>query len=238
MTLQEILNDLALSEYRHVFTGQKDIGPGIDKCFIPGIVTYLNIALTELYTEFKLKTGEMVLRLDGRRVYILDKDFTESQGLGQDKYILDMEDPFNNDLLKVETVLTTDNRLVRLNKHNDRNSMFTPEYNKLVMPRNGDLLHKVDHLVLTYRAKHELLDPIQAAERPEFTYIDLPPAYKQALLLSMAARKTMPLTPAEGLHLGTTYKNLYMAELARLRDQNYENDWDFVEKDIHRDGWV
>ena len=104
------------------------------------IVSYINIALTELYSMFQLRTDELVLNLKtGKTVYKLD-------GTDPDVY-RDGVLYTGNDFMAVTSAFD-ENGEISINNNNDKMSVFTIAYNKIQVP----YATTGEHIALVYRA--------------------------------------------------------------------------------------
>ena len=168
MNLSEYLTQLSYKELSNLSLA--DSGSGsikFDK--IPFVVSCINEALLRLYSKFVLKEGSLILELrEWLSEYHLNSRHTLSSGSMDDKYIIDLEHPFQDDLIKVLDVFDEHGLRVPLNNASNPRSVFTPRVDVLQVPNPflyGDILS------LNYQARHPLLNyhvnPMQEIELPD-----------------------------------------------------------------------
>lgn len=169
MNLSEYLRELSYKELSNLSLA--DSGSGsikFDK--IPFVVSCVNEALLRLYSRFVLKEASLIIELrEWLSEYHLDSSHTVSQGhVSEDRYIIDGEHPFHDDLIKVLDVFNEHGLRVPLNNASNPLSVFTPRVDVLQVP--NPLLYR-NILSLTYQARHPLLNfhtnPTQEIELPD-----------------------------------------------------------------------
>lgn len=135
------------------------------------IVSYINIALAELYSIFQLRTDELVLNLKtGKTVYKLD-------GTDPDVYkegVLYR----SNDFMTVVNAYD-ENGEISINNNNDSLSVFTVAYNKIQVP----YATTGEHIALVYRtAPTEVVFVDDGTGNAEDVEVELPVHMLEALL--------------------------------------------------------
>lgn len=135
------------------------------------IVSYINIALMELYSIFQLRTDELVLNLKtGKTVYKLD-------GTDPDVY-RDGIVYTGNDLMAVVNAFD-ENGEISINNGNDSLSIFTVAYNKIQVPYAAT----GEHIALVYRAAPTEVEYIDDGNGNAVdTEVELPGHMMEALL--------------------------------------------------------
>ena len=135
------------------------------------IVSYINIALMELYSMFQLRTDELVLNLKtGKTVYKLD-------GTDPDVY-RDGVLYTGNDFMAVVNAFD-ENGEISINNSNDKMSVFTIAYNKIQVP----YATTGEHIALVYRAAPtEVVYVDDGNEKAEDVEVELPMHMMEALL--------------------------------------------------------
>ena len=135
------------------------------------IVSYINIALTELYSMFQLRTDELVLNLKtGKTVYKLD-------GTDPDVYRDGMLYT-GNDFMAVVNAFD-ENGEISVNNNNDKMSVFTVSYNKIQVP----YATTGEHIALLYRtAPTEVVYVDDGSGNAEDAEVELPVHMMEALL--------------------------------------------------------
>ena len=135
------------------------------------IVSYINIALMELYSIFQLRTDELVLNLKtGKTVYKLD-------GTDPDVYRDGMVYT-GNDLMAVINAFD-ENGEISINNSNDSLSVFTVAYNKIQVP----YATTGEHIALVYRAAPTEVEYVDDGNGNAVdTEVELPGHMMEALL--------------------------------------------------------
>lgn len=249
MTLQDIFNALSSGELSQLSIGGKAAGV-IDAQNRNKLLPHINLGLTALFKRFRLKEGELLIQLQPAKLrYVLSNEFATSQAgvSSTDAYILDAGNPFTNDLLKVEAVLTDKGYPLPLNDAMQFYSVNTPKLNTLDVPEaivnNGNDLPdklKTTHLKVKYRANHTKLtyDPAYDYAYEEGSELELPDAYMEALLYFVASRINNPIGMSNEFHAGNSYMMKYEQECQRLEADNLQVDVTQTNSRLVRNGWV
>lgn len=190
MILSELLKDLTYGELARLKIGN----------FVPGefqsepdpvryeqLLSHINLGLTEIYKRFFLRSREIYVQLYSHiAVYTLDNKYAQTNTASTEpyKYIMDtVDDPFDNDTLKIEEVYDEGGNKLPLNDINEDLSVYTPSYRSIQVPYpQDDITYAVQ-----YRAKHPPIRYTDALE-PENVEIALPNSLHEALLLYVAYR--------------------------------------------------
>ena len=217
MTLQDILDHLTFGEFQQLFVST-EINAGTEdadnnKVAAVKILPSVRLGLTELHKRFLLREGTLTVSLDGRSTYVLTKIKTVSNN-GTDQYIQDTADePFLDDVMKIERVLDNDGCEIPFNKEAHLGAVRATSYNTLLVPT--DLKRAsgtpVTTLTVIYRANHVPINTETALQDPTTASIDLPVTHLEALLAYIAARVVTPLGFSGESHEG----NNYMAKFER-----------------------
>jgi hypothetical protein len=202
--------------------------------------------LTALYKRFLLKEGRMVLELvPDRTTYPLTNTYSVANlaSTFPVKYILDQDEPFMNDLLKVERIYTNAQFEMKLNDLSDEYSLMMRAYNLLYVPlpvvnRTNEVPCdlKTPTLEIFYRAAHPVI-PIGVD--PCVTVLELPDSHNEALLYFVASRLMMPtgVGQLEG-YGGNMWFQRYEAECARLEQQAMYVHRDAQNTRLVANGWA
>ena len=214
MNLSQYLTELSYKELSNLSLA--DSGSGTIKPEkIPFIVSCINEALLRLYSRFVLKERSLIIELrDYLSEYHLDSRHTVSQGhVSEDRYIIDEEHPFLDDLIKVLDVYDEHGLRVPLNNASNPMSVFTPRMDVLQVPNPfayGNILS------LTYQARHPSLNfhrnPMQEIELPDNLYGAL------SAYVAYSVYNTLNTTEATGA------AQKYMQMYAALVQETVEND--------------
>lgn len=175
MKLSEFLQDIALGE----LSGSSLVEVGsyeIDKNQIGRVIHALNQGLEYFYSNFPLKTNEVIIRrIVGITRYYLDSDYSIYSS-GSIKYICDTpENKFRDDVLHITSVSDTNGYEFPLNDSNNPISVHTPEYNCVQVSDNIGS----NYLVVRYQAGHPRIPLTETADSQ--VQIQIPSSYRTAL---------------------------------------------------------
>ena len=236
MTLQDVYDQLSYGELSQLFAasaGIDDVEGAMPSSSYPKILPSIQLGLTELHKRFFLREGQFYLELQPfTRAYLLSNKFAESNSRSTaDKYILDTDEPFSDNLFKVERLLGTYREEVyeiAMNERGDPSSLMTSRYDRLIVPTDPELapwLKETTQIDVRYRADHPAINTALANAAPSTIEIELPPTHLEALLFYIASRLHNPLgmTP-ETTHEGNNYFQRFLASCEELKMQNYEID--------------
>lgn len=176
MKLKELFQNLALGELSSsslVEIGQFEI----DRKQLPKVIHSLNQALEYFYSNFPLKTSEVVIEImPSISRYYLDREYAYSNPNAFIKYVCDtILKPFKNDVLHILAVRSMNGIGFDLNDDLSLTSVYTPEYNCIQIPANL----KASHLIVQYQANHPyipLTEPLDSNMQ-----LQIPSSYRTAL---------------------------------------------------------
>lgn len=247
MRLQEIFNQLSHAEFSQLHLGND--GEGVTVASHPRIASAINTGLTALHTRFFLREERLTIRLTpGRFSYPLRLAYAQSSRTSREpvRYIEDSrEQPFRENLLKIEQVFTDSHYELGLNDKDNPYSVQTPSMNVLTVPRSiveqdrdlPDAL-KTETLTLVYRANHPILSEDVGLDDPEEFEVELPYTHLQALCYYVASRIHHPTGMNNAFHMGESYFAKYEMECQRLEHSNIQIDQGVTNSRFERNGWV
>lgn len=240
MKLSEIFQALTYGELRQLNIGGAEAS-GITKENQNEILTHVNLGLTELHKRFLLREGRVTLQLlPGVRTYTVSKKHAQSnlESWGVEKYILDsMDQPFEDDLLKIERVYDANGQELGLNASEGYGhplNVRTVSMNTLVLPE----LLEGDTVDVVYRANHPQLIREDNSFDPTEIEVDLPYSHLEALLFYVASRVMNPIGAGGGFHEGNNYAAKFEAACALLDNQGLRLDVGEGNTRLQRNGWV
>ena len=204
MNLSNYLTNLSYKELSNLaFT---ENGSGIIKSSkIPFVVSCINEALLRLYSKFMLKEGSLIVELrKWLNEYNLNSAYAYSNTLSIDKYIVDGDHPFMDDLIKVLEVSDRFGRNIPLNNASNSMSVFTPRPDVLQVP-NPSLYGGL--LSLIYQARHPVLNFEQNPQQE----IELPDTLFGALSAYVAYSCYNCLNTEEATNAAQKYMQTYVA---------------------------
>ena len=239
MTLLELFRDLTYGELSQLALGnlipdESESEP--DAKSYAHLISHINLGLTELHKRYLLSAKEIyVEQYDHILTYQLHSDFaaTNTESAEVYKYILDTaENPFRDDILKIEMVFNEIGEELFLNKRVEEDSLFTPTHTSIQLP--SALF--CNTLAVQYRANHPKLDFTYGMDPSEIEIL-LPDSLKLALLYFIANRAFGVQNTDQGQHASVYFKKYEEAcmkfELFGLDIQPEAENQNFDER-----GWI
>jgi hypothetical protein len=247
MKLQEVFEQLSAGEFSQLSIGGSDAGV-IDEGNYSKVLGHVNLGLTALFKRFRLKEGRLTLALqEGITSYKLKSAFAVN-GVGSTepiRYITDtVLEPFTDDIIKVEQVITSGDYELGLNDASSPISVFTPNALELRVPEAlitgvdwPDELD-TDTLTVVYRAAHPKLTMLAGTLNPSQITLELPDSHLEPLLYYVASRVHNPIGMNNEFHAGNSYYAKYEAACQALENQGLQVDQDSQNSRLSRNGWV
>lgn len=238
MTLLDILKDLTYGELSglaigNLIPGEFDNEP--DPYQYEQIVSHINLGLKEIYKRFFLRSREIdVQQHEEITTYKLHSKYAQSNTtspiLIAERYILDTaEEPYQDDILKVEEVYDEEGTKLSLNDITDPLSVYTPAYNLVQIPYPND----TSIFSVQYRACHPKI-PVTLATDPDTVEVELPNSLHIALLQYVGYRANLRTNPEKSADFWQQFeRSVEHVDRLGLEVQGEPGDWRF---DDH--GWV
>jgi len=200
MLLTEILDSLAGSELANL---NCVVDGAVLEAKIPAIVTAINIGLVKLYTRFQLKRRLLTLKVTSTQlVYSLVSANAVSVNVGG--YILDVDDPFTNDIIQLLTMTSTAGNNIRFDGFNGVMLLSPKTFRFAEAPED-------DTYVIEYSAR-----PTKVVYTGNTDIeVDLPDAYLPPLLAYVASRFYSPV----GIALDSNRSSLDVSYLQRYETE-------------------
>lgn len=237
MRLQEVFEQLSDGEFSQLSVGGEAAGV-INESNQAKVVNHVNLGLTALYARFNLKENQLVLAMQSdREVYRLNSSFAVNARRSQElvRYILDtVDEPFTDDIIKVESVLDEEGEPLGLNDDSDELSLTTPTALTLRVP--ADL--KTQELKVMYRAKHPKIVVGLGYFDPARVEVALPETHLTALLYFVASRVHNPVGMVNEFNAGNNYLSKYEMECQALEGKGLQVDVGQTNTRLRRNGWV
>ncbi|HEY7823548.1 MAG TPA: hypothetical protein VIG24_11960 [Acidimicrobiia bacterium] len=236
MKLIEIFDQLSHAELSQMKLGNGDLA--MNPRDYPRVARSINLGLDALHKRFSLKRGKVIVGLEiGLDTYVLSREYAESNTRSQQpvKYILDSNNPFQDTILKIESIFDEEGEKVPLNVLGDPKSIHTTDERTLLVPEvtEADLTRRV-----MYRKGHRQLTESDWSS-PDNTEVDLPYSHLEALCYFVASRLLNPLGGNEqGNHEGRYYMNLYEKACNELKGQGMEIERDYGAEKFRSRGFV
>lgn len=246
MKLSEIFSQLTTGELSQLGVGGAK-GGAIAPADYHKILNHVNLGLADLFSRFTIRQGRLILALQpGKESYSLNSAYAVNARRSQElvRYIQDTpEEPFLDDVTKVERVLTDAGYEFSLNQQGNPESVITPSATVLRLPRlmlAGDVPDhlKTSKLEVYYRAAHPMIVKSLGPFDPARVEVALPRVYLQALLYFVASRAHNPSGMTNEFHTGNSYAAKYERECVRLVESNLQIDQGRANTRAERNGWV
>lgn len=249
MKLSEIFSQLTSGELSQLAIGGAKTGK-IAEADYHKVLNNVNLALVDLHSRFTIRKGRLVLALQpGKGSYELDSKFAVSNQRSREtlRYIEDTDEPFKDDVIKVEQVLTDTGHELALNVGGNAHSITTPSSTIIRLPKVmtgaglfGDVPDqlKTSKLEVLYRATHPMIVKPVGYFDPTRVEVDLPRVFLQALLLFVASRVHTPVGMGQEHYSGSIYQQKYEQECTRLLMANVEIDDKQENTRAERNGWI
>lgn len=200
MLLTEILDSLAGSELANL---NCVVDGAVLTAKIPAIVTAINIGLVKLYTRFQLKRRLLTLKVTSTQlVYSLVSANAVSVNVGG--YILDVDDPFTNDIIQLLTMTSTAGNNIRFDGFNGVMLLNPKTFRFAEAPED-------DTYVIEYVARPAKVVYVNDTD----IEVDLPDAYLPPLLAYIASRFYSPV----GIALDSNRSSLDVSYLQRYETE-------------------
>lgn len=236
MNLKDVYDQLAFGELSNVVFGKRIEGDqGIENANLEKIFPHVKLGLTDLHKRFLLREESMLLDIVAdQSTYMLTMDFSQAnpKAKGSPQFIADTDNPFTDNLFKVERVEATLHGKVYpvpLNMLDRADGIRTPQYNALTVPTSSvdaPWLAETSQMKVYYRADHPVIRDFYANSSPLTTPLYLPPTHLWALCLFIASRahNSIGIAGNTDFHEGNNYYSKYEVEIAKLKQGNYEID--------------
>ena len=243
MKLQDIFDQLSGGEFSQLSISGQDAGV-INANNYAKVLGHVNLGLTALYRRFTLEEGRLVLQMqEGQTKYKLMSPYAVNAvgSLEAVRYIIDtVDDPFQDDIIKIERVLDELGEELGLNDASDPLSVFTPSALTLQLPTDPaeDKHLEVQALTVVYRANHPKLVVGGGAFTPATVEVQLPDTHMEPLLYYIASRVHNPIGMSNEFHAGNSYYAKYEAACQELEGKGLQVNHASVSGRLTRNGWV
>ena len=248
MKLQEIFEQLAVGELCQLSIGGQPAGE-INENNYAKLIPHVNLGLADLYKRFSIKESSVLLQLvPGMTHYRLASKFAVNGKRSQEplRYLIDsVQYPFMDDLLKISKVSTDAGFDLSLNDGSNADSVSTPTYDALLVPRHivdqspalAEHL-RTENLAIAYRANPVKIVVGMGLFDPSKVEVELPGSYLNALLLFIASRINNPIGMTGEFNAGNNYAAKYEQACQLLEMHGMDVDTDSQNTRLQRNGWV
>lgn len=235
MKLSELFDQLTWGELSQLAIGNRKAGV-IKVEDYPALLAYTNLGLTELYKRFPVQLEEIQLQqYENISTYFLRPPFAVSSATGAStRYILDtIEDPFKNNIIKIESIHDEFGGPYILNDEHEDDSVFTPGFDQIQFPVTAD--NKTFSVV--YRAGHTPI-VIEGADTPADIDVHIPPYLVYPLILFIASRAYSIMGSSENINEGAIYESKFERQCAKIIELGLINKDNTTSTKLDGSGWV
>ena len=225
MKLTELFTSLALGELAnssYVELNQLEL----NKNQLHRVINAINQGLTLIHTHLPLRHNQIVIQIhDNIGTYYLDSRYAQSNtnSTAAIKFIMDTAfNPFKDDILNILGVFNLEGQQYPLNDQYAIGSLFTPDYNSLMIPLAMWKNHKVpynivDKLVIVYQADHPkipLNEPLSSQME-----IHLSPIYQSMLQAYVAHLLHMHIGSEQSINQSNQYFAKFNSLIQTAKEQ-------------------
>lgn len=207
----------------------------IDEDKKPLVLTAINESLIRLHSRFILLEGAVIVEMrEGRTNYPLLKKYARSQAQPDDTvpyFIMDYDEPFNEDVIKILTVFDNIGNERVLNDRDDPWSLFTPRSYVLQNPRPKHF----EALSIVYQQNHRRVMDVEGEEG----IIDIPETLDSALDSYIAYRCFAGINTQEAKATAADMLGHYESVCAEAVSQDLlSTSKSNTNKRFYKHGWV
>lgn len=226
MKLSQLFDQLVYGELKAFKIGGADSEDGLSTSDYPALVAHTNLALSALHARFPIRRETVHIQQHAEiSSYVLDLEYAASNtdGAQPTKYIIDsVEDPYQDNLIKIDEVTDEDGCRYALNIIDDCKSLTTPIHNVINVPFPVD----TNVMIVKYRANHPYISP--AGIVPANTNIQIPDYLTRAFTLFIAERVLATQTSLGAIQAAQSYERKYEVECQRIDALGLFNKEDIV----------
>ena len=236
-TLAQIFKDLTYGELSGLKIGEMIPGEHQsepDPSRYEQLLSSINMGLTEIYKRFFLLSREVYVELHEEiSTYMLHSKYSVTAGTEPTLYIIDtVDEPFLDDVLKIEEIYDEAGDRLGLNDVDDDLSAFTPSFRTFQVPYPNDNIT----YAVQYRASHPLIEWSVDMD-PSLIDVAVPNSLYQALLYFVASRVHSSLGGDQGVE-GNDYYQRFEASCAKVEELGLEVQSEPVNWRFDDRGWV
>lgn len=233
MRLETLFQNLSHGELSNLTIGGEGSG-NIPEKYHARLVTHVNNGLSALYSRFPLLEKEVMIdAVDYITIYHLDSKFalTNEESDEPIRYIIDTpEHPFTDDVIKVLNVFDECGIPVSLNNPNDIDSIFTPSFNCLQIPRPAE----GNTYFVIYQARHPVISADNLTQ-----LIKLPVPLQEALQVFVAHKIFSAMNGQEHILRSHELEARYEQICMKVEDHDQGNNGrTMYHHAFTRGGWV
>lgn len=216
MTLDDFYDLLAYGEFAQHYIGTADTGRIQEKDY-PRINSFINMGLMAMYTDLPLRQKQILVQTNKAQTnYKLNSFYAVSnEPTPPDevvRFILDSGDPFQDDIITVESVVNQAGFVFPINDVNDPESVFFPNQTELLIPEPAEEI-----IAILYRAKHPKI-PLSKSIDPTAIQLEMPEFCSEGLMYYCTYRFLNSGSNLEAHQTAEAYRSKYLYEIQRIKD--------------------
>ena len=239
MNLQDVFTALTYGELKSLSLGNfcpEDYESAPDPQQYAQIMSHITLGLTELHKRFWLRTEELYIQQYAHiQNYNLTWPYaaTNTDSSETYKYILDTaENPFTDNVLKVEECYNEIGEPIPLNNAKDDESLFTPTFRSIQVPNPVS----ANVLAVQYRADHPKL-VYERGMDPADVDIGLPRGLLEALLYYVGMRNFSGINMDDN-HEGNNYLKKFDASCKQYKLEGLNIQPEVDNNNFDARGWI
>lgn len=236
MLLRDVIDELRFGELSGANLGENET-EGVSPFNYERLTNYINAALTALHTRLPLNIREVLLEQKSTiTMYKLNSAFAQSNLTSTEpiKYLIDLADPFDDLLLKVDEVYNEVGIELSLDDMNDPDSLFRPAPNLLQIPYPID----GQKISIVYRSNHPKL--LYKTNETEFLSqtINLPESYLSAIVNYVVYKYRTSFDTPESMQAAQVAKKLFDVAVDELITFGLTPEDNLLSTKLENNGWV
>lgn len=209
---------------------------GITSYNYPTVISAIELGLLELNQLFNLQQREVFLKQEDHiYVYHLDVKYAQTNTASTEpyKYILDsVNNPFNGDILRIESVYDELGREFSLNDSSNCDSLYTPSLTSIQVPRPN----KENSLSVIYSAGSVELRKTGADVLEQEVY--LPNVLLQPLLMFVASQVVLGKDSLEAKNESMVFERRYKEALTLAMNYGAKVTDNTLNMNVGRNKWA
>jgi len=214
MLLSEFFQYLSYGELSQFAVGTDNNGAIAEKDF-PKMISFLNLGLAKVHIRIPLKMEQLELHTSSTNILYLLKSSKGTAALAdgqssEGRYIHDDANPFKDNLINIEEVVSECGYEYTLNNRKDERTIYIPS--STTMQFSKPLNEKLSVL---YRASHPFIS-MSRRVNPDEVEIDVPEAIIEPLLTYMVSRILSTMATGESAQEGQIYMQNFESQIAAI----------------------
>ena len=224
MKLKYIIDSLRFGELSMLYTDNFSENDYVK------ILSHINLGLTELHKRFLIRKNSVdILTQEGVNLYVLDSKYSsENFDASIIPYILDTNNPFKNDVLRIDGIVENEVDLLQSGEAKVIN------YNSIYLYSN-----RADRIItVEYRASHPFIEAKDSYFDLDEEEVSIPNSHLEALIYYVASRMLNPYNQPNTMHEGNNYAAKFEKACKLLEETDYNLVEGYSFNRFTSNGWV